>query len=60
MEDVVREPVVLIDEDLDEVAGGKGRTVNVGVGAVFGGENNNNVGIGQNNGLVSFGNIFDF
>jgi hypothetical protein len=29
MEDVVREPVVLIDEDLDVVAGGRGSSVDV-------------------------------
>jgi hypothetical protein len=56
MQDVIREPVELIDEDLDEVAGGHHHvTVNVGVGAVFGGHDNNNVGVGQNNGYISIG-----
>ena len=56
MKDVVREPVELIDEDLDEVAGGR-LTVNVGIGAVFGGRDNNNVGVGQNSGGVNFDNF---
>ncbi len=58
MQDVIREPVELIDEDLDEVAGGhhhRDVTVNIGVGAVFGGEDNNNVGVGQNNGAIHIG-----
>jgi hypothetical protein len=45
MKDVLREPVELIDADLDEVAGGRGQHVhqfNDSVNAVSAGNNNNN------------------
>ena len=54
MEDILRQPVELIDEDLDEVAGGYYNfnvwAVNVGVGQVNIGseaEYNLNIGIGK-------------
>jgi hypothetical protein len=45
VEEILREPVVLIDQDLDEVAGGRGQHVhqfNDSVNAVSAGNNNNN------------------
>jgi hypothetical protein len=60
MEDIIRQPVELIDEDLDLVAGG-GRfdfdigEVNIGVGQVNVGSVaflNTNLGVGENNGII--------
>jgi hypothetical protein len=46
MKDVLREPVELIDADLDEVAGGRSHVhqFNDSVNAVSAGNNNNNGG----------------
>ena len=63
MEDIVREPVELIDQDLDEVAGGRIGVIaigelNVGIGLFNLGNvavanvGNTSIGIGENNGLV--------
>jgi hypothetical protein len=53
MEDIIRQPVELIDEDLDEVAGGffNFSDSNVGIGQInFGwAEENVNIGVGQVN-----------
>lgn len=62
MEDIVREPVELIDQDLDEVAGGSFAIaigeLNLGIGLFNLGNvavaniGNTSIGIGENNGLV--------
>jgi hypothetical protein len=62
MEDVVRQPVVLIDEDLDVVAGGYSRGVRVDVRIssspvqINYSENLFNTGNNQNNGSGNIGN----
>jgi hypothetical protein len=62
MKDILREPIELIDEDLDTVAGGYGHSVhissspiqvNFSVNAVSVGNNNNN-GSGNVIGVVEF------
>ena len=64
MEDIVREPVELIDQDLDEVAGGRIGVIaigelNLGIGLFNLGNvavdnvGNLSIGIGENNGVVA-------